>query len=273
MGDLSLQSWTDERIWSAVDDWRWVPPSARKVTTEDYELVVTAGSYALNYVYGFKVKEDSRFDQVLKEIRSHVQSLGGIGMRIQVTPMCKPRDLAKRLLQQGYKAKEEAEVLVWELLDSNNLVRVPAFQDPVGVTVREALNELEYESYLHLTSRIYGDPLPSGEALTAFKDEFNNRIQSEDHSDRFLAWEDGTAVGLAGLEIAGPACRLFGAGVLPEHRRKGVYGALVKARCEQGARRGAEIALTTARVGTSGPILKQHGFRLVGSIRVFEIRW
>jgi GNAT superfamily N-acetyltransferase len=268
-----LQSWTNERIWSAVDDWRWVPPSARKVTTENYELVVTSGSYALNYVYGLKVEEESNFDQVLKDIRFHVQSLGGIGMRVQVTPMCRPKDLAERLLQQGFEAKEEAEVLVWELRDSNDQVRVPTFQDPGGVTVGEAFNEQEYETYLHLTSRIYGDPFPSGEALRAFKEEFSHQIQSGSHSDRFLAWEDHIAVGVAGLEIAGLVCRLFGAGVVPEHRKKGVYGALVKARCEQGAHRGAEIALTTARVGTSGPILKHHGFRSVGSMRVYEIRW
>lgn len=45
---LVMKSWSDERIWSAVDDWRLVPPSAKKVSTDDYELVVTPGSYALN---------------------------------------------------------------------------------------------------------------------------------------------------------------------------------------------------------------------------------
>ena len=87
-------------------------------------------------MYGFKVEEDSRFDQILEDFRSQVESLGGIGVRLQVTPMCRPSDLTKRLSQHGYEAKEETEILAWELRDSNDLVRLPEFQNPAGVNVR-----------------------------------------------------------------------------------------------------------------------------------------
>lgn len=109
--------------------------------------------------------------------------------------------------------------------------------------------------------------------MSAFGKEFERAVRETGHSDRFVAWEGTTPVGRGGLEIVGEVARLWGTGVLSEHRRRGIYGRLVRARCEEAVRRGATLALTTARVGTSGPILKHHGFRSVGSVRLYEARW
>jgi hypothetical protein len=98
-------------------------------------------------------------------------------------------------------------------------------------------------------------------------------VREEGHSERFLAWEGSRSVGRAGTEIAGKVARFWGTGVLAEHRHRGVYGALVRARCGAAAHRGAELVWVTARVGTSGPILKRHGFRPMGTVRVFEVQW
>lgn len=71
----------------------------------------------------------------------------------------------------------------------------------------------------------------------------------------------------------GASALLWGAAVLPEFRGRGVYGALVVARCKSAAERGAEIAFTTARTETPRPILKRHGFRVVGPTQFFEAAW
>jgi hypothetical protein len=268
-----VTEWTAERIWDAVDAWRWIPPSATRATTGEYELAVTPGSYALTYVYGFRVDDPERTDSRLDEVKARIEALGGTGARFQLTPLSRPLDLADRLRRRGYRDVEEAEVLVWELRDRKGEQRLPDFPSPSGLTVREIVTDREFESFLELSTRIFGDPPPSEESHEGFLSEFHRRLREEQHSDRFLAWDGTVPIGRAGMEITGPVARFWGSGVLAEHRRRGVYGALVRTRCESAAQRDAEIALVTARVGTSGPILKRHGFEPVGTLRILEARW
>jgi GNAT superfamily N-acetyltransferase len=268
-----LHGWTDDRVWDAVDAWRWIPPSAKRLVTPEYELAVTPGSYSLTYVYGFHVESGLPVEERLAALRYQIASLGGTGARIQVTPKSRPENLVEYLTRAGYKPGEEAEALFCAFADSAGKLCLPDFRPVDGISVREANSESEYKAYLGLTSSIFGDPPLSVESQKAFIDAFHQRIQETGHSDRYVAWEAGTPVGIAGLEIADRVARLFGSGVLPTHRGRGVYGQLVRARCEEAADRGAEIGLVTARVGTSGPILKHHGFRSVGSLRIYEARW
>ena len=268
-----MQHWTDDRIWDAVDAYRWIPPGAKRTVCENFDLAVTPGSYALTYAYGLHASDGPSTDDALTELRTQVESLGGTGVRVRITPQSRPEDLHARLTRQGFKLAEETEALVWELRDERDDPRLPEFRHAEGVTVREANSEADYEGFLSLSSPIFGDPVPSGETLRAFKEEFVRRVQVEGHSDRFVAWEGAVPVGRAGMEIVGEVARFWGTGVLPTRRRKGVYGLLVRARCEEAVRRGSTLALILARVGTSGPILKNHGFRVVGPVRLFEARW
>ena len=268
-----MAAWTAERVWDAVDAWRWIPPSAQRVVTDAYELVVTPGSYALTYVYGFHAETSERADERLDGLRREIEALGGTGARFQLTPRSRPDDLADRLRRHGYRLAEEADVLIWELVDPEGKPVLPDFPSPAGISVREALTELEFEAFLELSGPIFGDPAPPVEARRGFLTEFRRTVRDEGHSDRFLAWEGTRPIGRAGMEIAGNVARFWGTGVRPEHRGRGVYGALVRERCESAVHRGAELVLVTARVGTSGPILKRHGFRPMGTVRIFEVQW
>jgi hypothetical protein len=268
-----VSGWTDERVWAAVDAWRWIPPGSKRAVSENFELAVTPGSYALTYAYGLHAQDGPSAEAALTGLQRQVQALGGTGVRVQLSPDAQPPDLAERLSRRGYTVAEEAEALVWELLDERGGPRLPEVRPSEGITVREARTESDYAGFLSLSTPIFGDPVPSPATLDAFQAEFERDLRRTGHSDRFVAWEGTTPVGRAGLEIVGEVARLWGTGVLPQYRRRGVYGLLVRARCEEAARRGATLALTTARVGTSGPILKHHGFRVVGSARIFEARW
>lgn len=271
--DLGVIPWTEDRIWDAVDAWRWIPPSATKESTDEYELAVTPGSYALTYVYGFHIDVTERVDDRLDALRKRIEALGGTGTRFQVTPRSRPSDLAERLVRHGYHLAEEAEVLVWELHDAAGGFHLPGFPSPEGVSVREIHTDPDHAKFVELGTIIFGDPAPSAESLSGFVSEFHRKMRQCGHSDQFLAFDGSTPIGRGGMEIVGPVARFWGTGVLAEHRRRGVYGQLVRARCESAASRSAEIALVTARVGTSGPILKRHGFQPVGSVLIFEAQW
>jgi GNAT superfamily N-acetyltransferase len=264
---------TDARVWDAIDDWRWMPPSSRRETTPSYDLVVTPGSFALTTAYALSVDQADRVGEVLRDLRARVMDLGGTGVRVQVTPRSRPDDLGERLLREGFELREVTDILAWELRDREGNARLPDFRPSPGISVREIDSEVEYERYQELTSTVFGDPRPSLETRRAFVEAFRARIRDTGHSDRFLASEGPHPVGLAGMEVAGPVARMFGSGVLPSLRGRGVYGLLVRARCEEGSARGAEMALVTARVGTSGPILQHHGFRAFGTLKVFEARF
>jgi len=268
-----MPSWTEDRIWEAVDAWRWIPPGSKRIVDGNFELAITPGSYALTYAYGLHAADGPSAEAALTRMEKQVRDLGGTGVRVQVDPRTRPDDLSERLARRGYKVVEEAEALAWELLDENGAPRLPGFRSPEGVAVREVLAEPEYDAFRSLSFPIFGEPVPPEQARAAFRKEFTRRLQAEGHSNYFVAWEGSTPIGRAGLEVVGEVARLWGSGVLPQHRRRGVYGLMIRARCEEALRRKATLALTTARVGTSGPILKHHGFRTVGSIRVVEARW
>jgi hypothetical protein len=268
-----MARWTPDRVWDAVDAWRWVPPGAIRAVTDDCEIAVTPGSYALTYVYGFHVDDPGRVDERVDALRKRIEDLGGTGARLQLTARSQPSDLADSLRRHGFTQIEEADVLVWALSDEEGTPKLPEFSPPAGVSVREVLSESDYETFSTLGTTIFGDPSPTPKIKKGFVAEFRRGLREDGHSGRFLAWEGGSAVGRGGMAIVGPVAQFWGTGVLAEQRRRGIYGALVRARCEAAAKRGAEIALVTARVGTSGPILRHHGFQPMGTTRIFEARW
>lgn len=268
-----MAPWSDDRVWDAVDDWRWIPPGARRERTDEWDLAVTPGSYALTYVYDFRVDDPRRTDERLLALQERIVALGGTGARLQVTPRSRPADLPDRLARRGYRPREDAEVLVFDLRDDRGGPRLPAFPEPEGIEVREVLSEADYRHFTRLGTEIFGDPAPSPETGSQFLSAFQEQIRAVGHSDRFLAWDGPIPIGRGGLERAGPVARLWGSGVLPNHRHRGAYGAIVRVRCRSVVDRGAEIALVIARTGTSGPILKRHGFRRVGAVSIWEIRF
>jgi GNAT superfamily N-acetyltransferase len=268
-----MEPWSDDRVWDAADAWRWVPPAARKLKGANFELAVTPGSYALSFAYGFRAGEGVDAERALEDLHTKVVALGGTGINLQVTSRTRPQDLAERLLRRGYELKEDAEVLAWELLDARDGPRIPKFRSVQGVTVREVSNDDEYAGFLALSKPIFDEPTPSEESRLAFRREFHRQLREQGHSERFVAWAADRPIGRAGMEMVDDVARLWGTGVLPEHRGKGVYGLLVQARCEEAIRRGGQLALVSARKGTSGPILKHHGFRAMGTTRLYQARW
>jgi len=269
----SGRRWTDDAIWDAVDAWRWVPPSAARVGTDDFELIVTPGAFHLTYVYGFRVDPPDRADAALREAERRITELGGNGTRFQWTPRLRPADLAHRLEAHGYYPLQETEVFAWELRDGTGAPQLPDFRPTPGIEVREVSSAPEFEEFLRLSGEIFGDPVPSGTLRTGFVAEYERNLRETGHSDRYLALDGPRAIGRAGLQLAGPVARFWGTGVLEGDRGRGVYGALVRTRCETAVRRGAELALVIARVGTSGPILRHHGFRPIGAVRIYETRF
>jgi GNAT superfamily N-acetyltransferase len=80
---------------------------------------------------------------------------------------------------------------------------------------------------------------------------------------------NGVPAGTAGWVNKHRSAYLVGAVVLPAHRRRGVYRALIDARLEAVARRGITLATTHARETTSAPILEKLGFETMYRYELF----
>jgi GNAT superfamily N-acetyltransferase len=265
--------WSNARVWDAVESHRWYPPSSTRVTAENYEVAVTPGSPGLTWIYGFQARDARDAERLLDEIREKVQSLGGTGARISVTPSTQLPGLEDVLSNLRFEPMESAEVLAYDLRDEAGQERPPSFRSAPGVTVREITTREEYEVVTSLIETVFELPAPSEEVRAGLLESYERLIRETGHSERFLARAGPLATGGAGMTLKGPTALLWGTGVLPEFRGRGVYSALVAARCESAVQRGAEIVYTHARTGSSGPILKRHGFRLVGPIRVYQAQW
>lgn len=268
-----VEPWSDARVWDAFDSHRWYPPSSRRVTKDNYDLAVTPGSSDLTWIYGFRAGDLREAERLLDEIRHTVISLGGTGARLQLTPHARPPELGDLLPSFQFEPKESAEVLVYELRDRLGNERPPSFRPTPGLTVREITSREDYEAAESVAWTVFELPPPSSEVQADFVRAYEKQVRETGHSDRFLALDGGRAAGSAGYTLERGAALLWGTGVLPEFRGRGIYGALVTARCHSAVERGAEVALVAARTGTSGPILKRHGFRTVGPIRTFEAHW
>lgn len=266
-------AWGDERVWGAVHEWRWVPPSARRFATDRFDLIVTPGSYSMTTVYGFLVEDPEKVDAALDEAEGLARSNHATGARFQILPTAWPLDLGERLIRRGYSALDDVEVLVYDLRDESGRARLPEFRLPAEISAREAKSSADYAAFVGLNAPIWDNPDPPAETRKGLEAEFRKRAAETGHSGRYVVWKESTPIGHGGLEVVGPVARFWGSGILPAYRKLGAYGALVRARCEEAVRQGAEIALVTARIGTSGPILKRHGFRVVGPVRNFEVRW
>jgi GNAT superfamily N-acetyltransferase len=118
--------------------------------------------------------------------------------------------------------------------------------------------------------QVFQNRLPSNEELTrawsAPRSEEDRRKYAS-----FVAWIDKTPAAAGGLTMADHVVRLWGAATLPELRRRGGYRSLVGARLQEGHSRGANLAIVTARVETSGPILQKMGFRHVGITKQYQL--
>ncbi len=265
-----VDPWTAARIWDAFERGAWVPPGATRIETGDYLLALTPGSTPLTYVYAFRAEPPERFDEVLAGLKARVKEQGGTGARIQVTPRTRPRDLAHRLVTRGFRPLDESDLMVRELEAVPARSAEPGGGSAPGIEVREVRTDDDYRTYLRLSDEVFGNPPPPSAVEDEFFALFRRQREAGQPSGRFLAWEAGVPAGIGGGHANGPVLFLWGGGVLSSHRHRGIYRALVAARLDAARSAGAEIALTTARRRSSGPILERLGFRRVGAVRLYE---
>lgn len=196
---------------------------------------------------------DARIDATIAEYRAL-----GIKFRWTIGPDSAPSDLAERLRTRGLRPETTWGVAL-AIADTT-----PPW--PEGVTV-EPVDESNVEAFTEVMARGWEmEPAP----LLAF----HRRVlaSARERLPMQLARWHGEPGGAAAVSMLPRSAYLMGAVVLPEHRGRGLYRALVAARLRHAAARGTTLATSQARQDTSFPILRRLGFRAVCELTVLSER-
>jgi GNAT superfamily N-acetyltransferase len=170
-----------------------------------------------------------------------------------LVPLLEERGLANRDTP-GFEAVENAMALV----------EPPAGSPALDVEVTDIDTLADYVAASRLGEEVFG--------MTALTDDVlavRFREMQESRTARsFLARLDGRPVGSAFAALGDAGVNLFGGGVHPDARGRGVYRALVQARWELAVGRGTP-ALTVQASAMARPICERFGFVFVAPVRVF----
>ena len=170
-----------------------------------------------------------------------------------------PPDLLARLRNRGFRIGDEEALLIRDIRELSPFLIAPL---PAGVAVNPVRDEQGIADFLSVESAIWpcepsktrelllsimGDPLQRNQAFVAYSDRKPagcGRVTASQHS-----------------QFAG----LWGGGVLPEFRGRGVYRALLSARIDHVRQFESIRYLRVDAMPTSQPILEKYGFKQVAS--------
>jgi GNAT superfamily N-acetyltransferase len=242
--------------------WAWVPSDAQDYVEVDYRLTIYPHRASVQW------STTSRpLPELIAEVRQRAREAGHSAVRWWLNGRTAPANTADVLEQLGFELIETVQVLALELRSADELVA--ALELPEDVIARPADDADSIYLAGQIDSQIFGWPPPTRQQL---KDEREMLAEANGSPTvrRYLAYLDEHAVGSAGYTLADDVLRLWGAGVLPEARGRGAYRALLAARCADGIREGATLALVKGRTDTSAPVLRRAGFTSYGIEKCYQ---
>lgn len=254
------------RVLEEAERWAWAPPGSTWIQRDGYLLLISDEAWYTPQVAWSHLQPDdvpSAVEEAISEVRGHRKQVLHWWVRASTDPV----DTEQRLLDLGFTPLEDVEILSWDLARDPAEIPVPA-----DVTVTLVDDEAGVRTVHEVGARGFGSPQVTEDAMQRYLEEFRTSRTSGNPTEfNFLARVDGEPAATGGVSLVGEGARLWGASVLPEFRGRGAYRALLAARLRHAAASGAGFALTKARTGTSGPILRRLGFHSHGFERCLSI--
>ncbi|HEY0388162.1 MAG TPA: hypothetical protein VGC71_06970 [Gaiellales bacterium] len=190
-------------------------------------------------------------DAVVADVHDLLRQRGRTSCAWEIGSTGRPAGLAEMLLERGMALAETDSHQTGMVLD-----REPAPR-PEGVEVRHAETLEDYRVAEEIAHRAFGEPAPSEEYVSEMFERRNPDVVR-----RYLARVDGRDIGTATATFARDGVVLNSGSTLPDHRGRGAYRALVRARWDDAVAAGTPVLVTQAGA-MSRPILERLGFRAV----------
>jgi GNAT superfamily N-acetyltransferase len=255
---------TRERVRTASAAWIWVPPNAGRIETEEY-LAVRFPTWYEHPLQLLGIRPAGRdLDAVLDEVIGRCASAVGTAppQLLAWVRLDAPEGLETALQARGGVIDETLDVL------ARPLDELPDLAPAADVELRWADDFDTFVDSVHLNADIFGGTKPDRAGLEPVFPDEQTKFRGGG-GGAVVAYLQDEPVGTGGITVAGPDGRLWGGGVSPEARGRGVYRALLAARLAYAAGNGCEIAVVKGRVETSGPILRRAGFEAFGQERSY----
>lgn len=171
----------------------------------------------------------------------------------------RPADLGQRLLQHGFVMGESETVMALDLDTHPSGLATLRSSAPTGgarITIRKVTTDADLRAVARLEEAIWGRRFDW--LMTELGAEL---LLPDEPTVMYLACLDGAPAAAAWMRFYAGAdfAALFGGSTLPEHRNKGLYTALLRARAAEAIRRGVRY-LTVDAGDMSRPILERQGF-------------
>lgn len=185
----------------------------------------------------------------------------GVPVQVELSSLAEP-GIAELLTRRGYA-----------LVNFENVLgcRVPSEPPPAparGIVVSQS-PEPELAAWLDVVIAGFASPdlqgVPSHESVDREEHEqVAGDMAAVEGFLRYLARRDGAVAGGASMRLFEGIAQLCGAATLPEHRRRGVQSALLRARLEAARRAGCDVAVVTTQPGSkSQENVQKQGFELL----------
>ncbi len=172
----------------------------------------------------------------------------GIEPRIELCPMA-DESLIRALESQKFLVRMFENVLYRELVPGETVRPVMEPLDGKRLVIKQVdpASDAEVREYAIVCSSGF---LPPGVTELPLEHlEISMRVARHPRTVGMLAMLDGKCVGAGGMGMHDKVCALFGLSVLPEFRRRGIQQALIAARLNHAAARGARLATIGSKPG------------------------
>jgi hypothetical protein len=246
----------------AEDSNTYTPLGAGERRLEDPRFVVWLGPSPSPWsTVVQRLRLGDRVDEVVAEIRELLRRLERpVRCQWEVSQSATPPDLHARLVGLGFEPDPEPFVV-------GMVLTVEPPPGPPGVVVRAVATAAEFAATQEIARDAFGVPEGAREAMRERDADAWAQLEASPHAAVYVAELDGVPVASARATFADDGVVLNSGATLEAARGRGAYRALVRARWEDGVRRGTPALVTQAGVH-SRPILGRLGFVEVAEIRV-----
>lgn len=262
-----MTGWTADAVLAAAADWTWVPPDARQVRTDDYQLVEYPAYYHSDPVKVVWCCSGRPSGELIDEVGRRVTEWGHAEVGWDVSATTRPAGIAAELTRRGATLAETAQVLAYDMTGGR-----PALDEPSGVEWKI----VQDEDTARASQRIQLDVWDDGGAEPDQATVDRALAEARDglaHWSSFsvVAFIGGQPASSGGCTLVDGVARFWGAGTRPALRGRGGYRVVLGRRMAVAREHGATLALVKGRADTSAPILRRAGFRSYGEQHTYRL--
>ena len=236
------------------------PPGhpARRVEI-DGTFVLVPGTRPAGVVFPQRVEEGG-IERLVGAVRELLRAEGREKALWMVAEAAEPPELAERLLALGMK---HGDVPGAEERHAEMVCLSEPPPGPPGVVAREAETLDEFLAGMLAIADAFADTEDARKAIEERAEKLWSFRGAVGDNVAFVALAGDDVIAFGSARFGRTAVYLGGAGTHPDHRGRGAYRALVRARWDAAVERGTPV-LTIGAGAMSRPILERLGFSIVG---------